>query len=189
MRNLFLLSLALLLLSGCSARTKYTVAVDIANYLSSSNKSGNIPVAATPSTVIVPSNDKAGQSVPLPKQDVIEDAKLNVKVDLSNSSSGTELMTGTLEVRMGPDGDTDITDNSGGDFALSTTNISIAPSQSQTVPLDIVLNATANPAAFSLIKNGKFRIAFILKVTSPGGAYNLKQARISVTGRPFALIQ
>lgn len=186
MRNLLFLSLALLLLSGCGARTKYTVVVDMANYLSS--KSGNIPTAATDSTIIVPNNDKAGLLVPLPKQDVIEDARLNVKVTLQNT--GASNMSGKLEVRMAPSSDSsDITDGAGGDFALTNIDVLVTPGSSQVVPLDLVINATANPNAFSLIKNGQFRMAFKLTVSSPGGTFSLNQARISVTGRPFALIQ
>lgn len=190
MRNLFLLSLALLLLSGCSARTRYTVVVDMANYLTS--KSGSFPNVSTNSTVIVPNNDKAGLLVPLPKQDVIEDARLNVKVGLTNTGSSD--MTGSLEVRVAPTSDSsDITDGTGGDFQLINTNISIPVGQSQVIPLDLVLNASApDPAsrdAFNLIKNGQFRILFKISANASGGTYALSQARISVTGRPFALIQ
>lgn len=184
MRTLLLFSLALLLLTGCSARTRYTVVVDAANYIS--NKSGSIPTAATESTVLVPDNKKEGQPISLPKQDVVEEAKLNVKAALSNTGSSD--MTGSLEVRLSDYNDTDLTDGNS-DFSLSKVTIAIPPGNSQTVLLDAVINSTQNANALKLIQGGSFRMVFILKVTSPGGTYTLTQARISVTGRPFALIQ
>lgn len=183
MRKLTFLLLALALLAGCSSRTRYTINTDLVGFIPASTRSNSFPSGSA--TLIVPS--EAGQQIPSPQLDIIESGLITVKVNITNT--GTTPLTGSFEIRMGLSSDTNINDNSGGDFALGTTTLNIPPGAPDSVMLNLPLSQTENKNALDLIKKGSFRTALKLTVNSSGGTYSIQQAQVSITGRPFAVIK
>lgn len=98
-------------------------------------------------------------------------------------------MTGSYEIRLAPESDTNLNDNSGGDVGLGRTSFNVAAGQSQSIASSVNLDATQNSAAFNIIKSGSFRVAIRVEVNSNGGRFDLTAAQATVIGRPFALIK
>lgn len=98
-------------------------------------------------------------------------------------------MTGSYEIRLAPESDNNLNDNSGGDVGLGSNSFNVAAGQSQSIATSVNLSATDNSAAFNIIKSGSFRIAIRVEVNSNGGRFNLTTAQVTVIGRPFALIK
>ncbi|GEM87819.1 hypothetical protein [Meiothermus granaticius] len=182
MRTFAVVLLILALATGCSSRTRYTLNTDLVGFIPASTRSNSFPAGSA--TLIVPS--EAGQLVPSPQLDIIESGRIVAKVSIQNT--GLTPLSGSFEIRLGPGSDSNINDNSGGDFALGTTSFSVAAGSVDTVNLNLPLNQTENKAALDLIKKGSFRIALKLTLASSGGTYSIQQALVSVTGRPFAII-
>lgn len=183
MPQLILVTL-LLFLAGCSAATRYTTNVNVLSFIPQSQRSLNIPPGSY--TGVYPSSQ--GQLVPLPiNLDILERGQIDIKGSLT--STGTIGMSGDYEIRLAPQSDTDLNDNSGGDLGLGTTSFTVPAGGSQAISTTINLSANENPAAFNIIKSGSFRIAIRITVNGDGGRFELTEAKVRLTGRPFALIK
>ncbi len=174
----------LLLLAGCSAATRYTINVNVLSFIPQNQRSLNIPTGYY--LVVYPSLE--GQQVPLPiSLDILERGQLSIQGSLSNT--GAISMTGSYEVRIAPESDTNLNDNAGGDVGLGSTSFNVAPGRTEAISTTIQLSATQNSAAFNILKSGSFRIAVRVETNSNGGRFDLSSARVSLTGRPFALVR
>jgi len=174
----------LLLLAGCSASTRYTINVNVLSFIPQSQRSLNIPTGYY--LVVYPGLE--GQLVPLPLSlDILEGGQITIQGTATNT--GSIPMSGNYEIRLAPESDTNLGDNSGGDVGVGKTNFSVAAGQSQAISTTVTLSATENSAAFNIIKSGSFRIAIRVEVNSNGGRFDLTTARVKVTGRPFAVIK
>jgi len=174
----------LLLLAGCSASTRYIINVDILSFIPQGQRSLSIPAGLY--RELYPSPQ--GQLVPLPLSlDILEGGQITIQGTLTNT--GSILMSGNYEIRLAPESDTNLGDNSGGDVGLGRTSFSVAAGQSQAISTTVTLSATENSAAFNIIKSGSFRIAIRVEVNSNGGRFDLTTAGAKVTGRPFAVIK
>ncbi len=174
----------LLLLAGCSAATRYTINVNVLSFIPQNQRSLNIPTGYY--LVVYPSLE--GQQVPLPiSLDILERGQLSIQGSLTNTGAIT--MTGNYEVRIAPESDTNLNDNTGGDVGLGSTSFNVAPGGTQAINTNIQLSATQNSAAFNILKSGSFRIAVRVETNSNGGRFDLSSARVSLTGRPFALVR
>jgi hypothetical protein len=119
--------------------------------------------------------------------DILEQGQISIQGRLTNT--GATPMNGSYEIRLAPDSDTNLNDNSGGDVGLGSTNFSVAAGQSSNINTTVQLSASQNSAAYNIIKSGSFRIALKVEANSNGGLFELTGARVSVTGRPFAVIK
>lgn len=174
----------LLLLAGCSASTRYTINVNVLSFIPPSQRSLNIPTGYY--LVIYPGLE--GQLVPLPMSlDILERGQIAIQGTLTNT--GSIPMVGNYEIRLAPESDTNLGDNTGGDVGLGRTNFNVAAGQSQSISTTIDLSAQENSAAFNIIKSGSFRIAIRVEANSNGGRFDLTTAGVRVTGRPFAVIK
>ena len=176
------LATVLLFLAACSAATRYTVQVDVFK----GQLSFEIP--DVPFQGVFP--EPAGQPVRLfVSPDILERAEISIKVSLENTSDSTPL-SGSYEIRLAPENDTDLTDNAGGDVGLGRTSFNVPAGQKQPISTTVSLSASENSTAFNIIKSGSFRIAIRVEVNSSGGGrFELTEAQVKVTGRPFALIK
>ncbi|AWR86218.1 hypothetical protein [Meiothermus taiwanensis] len=177
-------ALLLLLLAGCSASTRYTFQFNILSFIPENQRSLNIPSGYY--LAVYPGLE--GQRVPLPiTLDILERGQLTIQGSLVNN--GSIPMTGSYEIRLAPESDNNLNDNSGGDVGLGSNSFNVAAGQSQSIATSVNLSATDNSAAFNIIKSGSFRIAIRVEVNSNGGRFNLTTAQVTVIGRPFALIK
>lgn len=179
-----IITLLLLLLVGCSASTRYTFKFDILSFIPQNQRSLNIPSGYYP--VVYPGLE--GQLVPLPiALDILERGQISIQGSLTNT--GAIPMTGSYEIRLAPESDTNLNDNSGGDVGLGNTSFNVAAGQSQNISTTVSLSASENSVAFNIIKSGSFRIAIRVEANSNGGRFDLSAAEAKVTGRPFAVIK
>ncbi len=177
-------ALLLLLLTGCSASTRYNFKFDILSFIPQNQRSLNIPSGYY--LAVYPNLE--GQLVPLPiSLDILERGQIAIQGSLVNT--GSIPMTGSYEIRLAPESDTNLNDNSGGDVGLGRTSFNVAAGQSQSIASSVNLSATQNSAAFNIIKSGSFRVAIRVEVNSNGGRFDLTAAQATVIGRPFALIK
>lgn len=176
----------LLLLAGCSAATRYTINVNVLSFIPQNQRSLNIPSGS--GSLLFPGADQEGLLVPLPIQlDILERGQILVVANLTNTGSST--FNGSYELRLAPENDTNVNDNSGGDFGLGAGSFSVPVGSSQEISINLILSDTQNKNALDLIKGGSFRVAIRVGASSSGGTLALSQGRISVTGRPFAIIK
>lgn len=183
MPRLILVTL-LLFLAACSAATRYTVKVDVLSFIPKDQRSLDIPTVYY--TVVYP--DPAGQSVPLPIDlDILERGQISIRASIANT--GSTPMSGNYEIRLAPESDTNLNDNTGGDVGLGSTSFNVPAGQNQPISTTVSLSANENSAAFNIIKSGSFRIAIRLEINSDGGRFELTEAQVKVTGRPFAVIK
>ncbi len=174
----------LLLLAGCSATTRYTINVNVLSFIPQNQRSLNIPTGFY--LVVYPGLE--GQLVPLPLSlDILERGQIAIRGNLTNT--GAIPMTGNYEIRLGPESDTNLNDNAGGDVGLGSTSFTVAPGETQTISTTLILSASENNAAYNIIKSGSFRIAIRVEANSNGGRFELTSAQVKLTGRPFALIK
>lgn len=174
----------LLLLAGCSASTRYIINVNVLSFIPQNQRSLNIPTGYY--LVIYPGLE--GQLVPLPMSlDILESGQIEIKGTLTNTGSIT--MSGNYEIRLAPESDTNLDNNSGGDVGLGRTVFNVDVGQSRPISTTVNLSATENSAAFNIIKSGSFRIAIRVEANSNGGRFVLTTAGVRVTGRPFAIIK
>lgn len=186
MKKLLAISLMALALAGCSAATRYNVSVNIASLIPEAQRSQSF--GSTTQNLVFPTSGSGGFLVPLPALEIVEGGRISGTVRLTNT--GNTNFTGSYAMRMAPPGDTDISDNQGGDFSLDATSFDLAPGATQDLPINIQISPTVNANALQLIQrqNG-FRMALRINVTSTGGSVTLSAARVSVTARPFAAIK
>lgn len=173
----------ILLLTACSAATRYVINVNILSFIPQNQRSINIPTGYY--LAVYPG--LAGQLVPLPSLDILERGQIAIQGSVTNT--GTLPLTGSYEIRLAPESDTNLNDNSGGDVGLGSTSLNVAAGQSQSIETTILLSASQNSTAFDIIKSGSFRIAIRVEVNSNGGRFDLTGARVSVSGRPFAVVK
>lgn len=174
----------LLFLAACSAATRYTVKADVLSFIPQNQRSLNIPTGYY--LVVYP--DLAGQSVPLPiSLDILERGQISIRASITNT--GSIPMSGNYEIRLAPESDTNLNDNTGGDVGLGSTSFNVAAGQNQPISTTVSLSANENSTAFNIIKSGSFRIAIRVEVNSSGGRFDLAEAQVKVTGRPFAVIK
>ncbi|MCS7194476.1 MAG: hypothetical protein NZ849_06130 [Meiothermus sp.] len=186
MRKLILLFSVLLLLAGCSAATRYNVNVNVLSFVPAHQRTLSIPSGS--GTFFFPGSSFEGQVVSVPTVvDVIERAQLVVRASVTNT--GSTNFSGNLELRLAPVGDTNLVDNNGGDLGIGYTSLTIPPGQTQNLTIDLTLNANQNQAAFNIVKSGNFRIGVRVGATSTGGILAFTEARVALTGRPFAFFK
>jgi hypothetical protein len=174
----------ILLLAGCSAATRYTLNVNILSFIPQNQRSLNIPTGFY--LVVYPSLE--GQLVPLPLSlDILERGHISTRGSLTNT--GAIPMTGNYEIRLGPESDTNLNDNVGGDVGLGSTSFAVAPGQTQPISTTLNLSVSENSTAYNIIKSGSFRIAIRVEANSNGGRFELTSAQVKLIGRPFALIK
>ncbi|GIW32685.1 hypothetical protein [Meiothermus sp.] len=174
----------ILLLAACSAATRYVIDVNVLSFIPQNQRSITIPTGYY--LAVYPGLE--GQLVPLPLSlDILERGQIAVQASVTNT--GTLPLTGSYEIRLAPESDTNLNDNSGGDVGLGSTSLNVAAGQSQSIETTIQLSTNQNSTAFNIIKSGSFRIAIRVEVNSSGGRFDLTGARVSVTGRPFAVIK
>lgn len=173
----------LLFLAACSAATRYTVKVDVLSFIPQNQRSLNIPAGNY--SAVLP--DSAGQLVPRISLDILERGQISIRASITNT--GSIPMSGNYEIRLAPEGDTNLNDNTGGDMGLGSTSFNVAAGQNQPISTMVSLSANENSAAFNIIKSGSFRIAIQVQVNSNGGRFDLAEAQVKVTSRPFAVIR
>ncbi|MGQ9735417.1 MAG: hypothetical protein ACUVUP_02345 [Thermaceae bacterium] len=181
---------ALALLAGCSAKTRYTIQVDVLSFIPKNNRGFDLPSGQLSATI---PSDRSGQLVQWPSsgqvQNALERGRIVVEGRLKNTGS-TDL-TVDYEIRLAPEGDANLTDNQG-DFVPEggSKKLSLVSGREETLSLDITLSSDQNSRAFNLIKSGSFRIlSQIKKYEGDGGRVDLEKAEVSLTVRPSALLE
>lgn len=180
-RTLFLASLALIL-AACSGHTVHRVEVDLLSFVPEANRRGTLDLAQA--EVRVP-DDPAGQEILVPGAEALEDGRIALRVTLRNT--GTLPTDLTLEVRAGPQGDTDLYDDNGGDFVVKSSSLSLAPGESG--PLEAEVSVQPGSPLYNLIKGGAFRLGARVQIGSGDRVeYTLEQAEVVLRLRLFKLI-
>lgn len=110
MKRLFLLGGLFLALAACSGHTVHRLEVDFLSFVPQADRSGELMANAD---VKFP-DDPAGQPIPVPGAEALLDGQVQVRAEVANT--GTLPATLDLEVRMGPESDTNLYDNTGGDL-------------------------------------------------------------------------
>ncbi|RDI96532.1 hypothetical protein DV704_01570 [Meiothermus sp. QL-1] len=181
-----LLFLPLLLLAACSAATRYNVNVDVLSFVPQNQRTLSIPSGSF--TGFAPGSNFEGQAVSVPVAlDIVERGRILLQASVTNT--GATPMTGSVELRLAPASDTNLVDNNGGDIGLGNTNVNIPPGQTQTLVIDLTLSSSQNQNAFNIVKTGNFRVGVRAGFNSNGGNLVLNEARIILTGRPFAFLR
>jgi hypothetical protein len=183
----------LLMLLGCSGRTVTEVNVDGVSLLKATGEELKVQLQAGLSgNIFIPGEPPgSGQTIPLPKLDVIESSNTQLEVQLTGGSSGTPNTVG-VEVRLAPSNDSGtMFDDQGGDLSLisqASTTTTVAAGQTKTIAVNLNLPSD-NPAALSIIKGGDFK--FALRASATGGnqiTFELTKLNLSVRGKLFRLI-
>ncbi len=181
------LALALiLLLAGCSAATRYTINVNVLSFIPQSQRTLSIPPGS--GSLLFPGANQEGLLVPLPiKLDILERGQILVVASLTNT--GSSVFSGSYELRLAPENDTNVNDNAGGDIGLGAGSFNVPVGSTQEISINLSLSDTQNKNALDIIRTGSFRVAIRVGASSSGGNLTLNQGRISVTGRPFAVLK
>ncbi|MCS7068226.1 MAG: hypothetical protein N2Z75_06225 [Meiothermus sp.] len=178
--------LFILLLAGCSAATRYTINVNVLSFIPQNQRTLTIPSGS--GSLLFPGANQEGLLVPLPIQlDILERGQILVIANLTNTGDST--FSGNYELRLAPENDSNVNDNSGGDFGVGAGNFSVPVGTSREITINLTLSDTQNKNALDLIRRGSFRVAIRIGASSSGGTLTLNQGRISATGRPFAVIK
>ncbi len=176
----------LLLLAGCSAATRYTINVNILSFIPQNQRTLSIPSGS--GSLLFPGANQEGLLVPLPiRLDILERGQISVTATLNNT--GNSAFSGSYELRLAPESDTNVNDNAGGDIGLGAGSFSVPVGGTQEISINLTLSDAQNKNALDIIKGGAFRVAIRVGASSSGGTLTLNQGRISVTGRPFAVIK
>lgn len=181
MHRLALIAL-ILLLAGCSAATRYTINLDFLSFVPVDQRTLAIPSGTA---LLLPGPE--GQLVPLTRLDILERGQILVSARLTNT--GGAPLRGSLQVRLAPEHDTNLGDNAGGDTGLDAGSFDVPAGGEQQISIDLVLSETQNREALNIIRGGSFRVAIRAEASGDGGRLALNQGRVSVTGRPFALVR
>lgn len=191
MRRIPILVALALLLAACSGHTLTTVRVNVLSYIPSAYRSGQLDLATA--TLFLPDddgdgtygNDPDGLALDLPSLDVLEKARLEVRLSLKNTGSAQASVS--LEVHLAPPGDSFIYDGSQ-DYTVLSDSVDLAPGEEKPLALELTLDeATPNPA-FDLLKTGKFRVGLKVSLSGDTVSYTLEKASVSLSGRLFRLI-
>jgi len=181
-KRLFFLASLALALAACSGHTVHRVEVDLLSFVPQGSRSGTLSL--TQAEVRLP-DDPAGQEIRVPGAEALEDGRIALQVRLQNT--GTLPADLTLEVRAGPEGESDLYDGTGGDFAVKTASLTLNPGQAGT--LDGSLAIGPGDPLYNLIKTGAFRLgARIRGNRGDQVGYTLNQAEVVLRLRLFNLI-
>lgn len=184
MPRLALIALILLLV-GCSAATRYVINVNVLSFIPQNQRTLTIPSGS--GSLLFPGANQEGLLVPLPIQlDILERGQILIVASLTNTGSST--FSGSYELRLAPANDTNVNDNAGGDIGLGVGSFDVPPGSTQEISINLTLSDSQNSNALNIIKSGAFRVAIRVGASSSGGTLTLNQGRISVAGRPFAVI-
>ncbi len=176
----------ILLLAGCSAATRYVINVNVLSFIPQNQRTLTIPSGS--GSLLFPGANQEGLLVPLPIQlDILERGQILVVASLTNTGSST--FSGSYELRLAPENDTNVNDNAGGDIGLGASSFNVPVGGTQEISINLTLSDTQNKNALDIIKRGTFRVAIRVGASSSGGTLALNQGRVSVTGRPFAIIK
>lgn len=171
-----------LLLGACSGHTVYRLEVDVLSLIPQDQRAGSLNLAQGEARL---PDDPAGRLVQLPEVagKTVEGGKLTLRIRLRNTG-GTPL-SGKVEVRLGPQGDNDLYDGSGGDLAWATADVNLGLGEEQSLSLTPELAG----AALDQVQQGPFRIG--LRVVIQSGTaleYSLEEAGLTLRLRPFKAI-
>lgn len=190
MRPTLLLPL-LLAAAACSGHTVTTVRFDLASLVPAANQSGSLSL--TNATLYLPDddgdnlygNDLNGVALNLPRLDLIEAARLKVRLNLTNTGSAPASIS--VEAHVAPSNDNNIYDGSS-DYTVLTGSVNLAPGESKSLELTALLDSNNQAQALGLIRGGAFRAGLKLSLSGDQVAYRLQEAWISASGRLFRLI-
>jgi hypothetical protein len=175
-----------LLLVGCSAATRYIINVNILSFIPQNQRTLTIPAGS--GSLLFPGANQEGLLVPLPlRLDILERGQILVVANLTNT--GNTAFSGSYELRLAPENDTNVNDNTGGDIGLGAGSFNVPVGGTQEISINLALSDTQNRHALDIIRGGAFRVAIRVGASSSGGTLALGQGRISVTGRPFAVVK
>ncbi|MFN4074232.1 MAG: hypothetical protein ACK4G4_12580 [Thermus sp.] len=181
MKRLALL-LSSLVLAACSGHTIHRVEVDLLSFIPQDQRQGELNLLAT-AQVFFP-DDLAGQLVEVPGSEALVEGKLGLQVALKNT--GTLPSTLNLEVRLGPESDTNLYDGQGGDYAAIQQSVYLNLGEEKAVTL--LLYIQPDTQAFDLIKSGRFRIGARLNLAGDKVQYTLTEAEVVLRLKLFDLI-
>jgi hypothetical protein len=175
-----------LLLAGCSASTRYTLNVSLITFVAPDQRI--LTITPGSGSLLFPGNRPEGLLVPLPSRlDILERGQALVVVTLTNT--GNSEFSGTYELRLAPASDTNVNDNAGGDTGLGSDSFNVPVGSTQEVTINIAMSDAQHASALEIIRGGAFRVAIRIGASSSGGTLALNQGRVSVSGRPFAVIR
>ena len=186
--NRLLLILLLVLLGACSAKTRYTINVDLASFLPEGQRKGTLNLI-TSGSLIFP--DSSSATVPLPSLNLkaIDKAGIELALVVSNNSGTTSF---SYELYIAPESDQSVGDGQGGEFKLGSEVVNLASGErNRTVTTSIVLSQTQNSGVYDLISKGG-NIKYAIKLTSTTALnldYDLKTAKLGITVRPLGFLQ
>lgn len=180
MKRALLLSGLLLTLAACSGHTVHRLDVDLLSFVPPGNRTGTLDVTQT--SIQVP-DDPAGQEVPVPGAEALVDGRISLRVGLTNT--GTLPANVDLEVRMGPNDDTDLYDGNR-DIQVKRASIALNPGESGS--LDLSVDLQPGDPAYDLVKAGSFRIGARLSLSGDRVQYTLEQAEVVLRLKLFNLI-
>lgn len=181
MKRPLMLAALLLALAACSGHTVHRIEVDFLSFVPEANRSGTLDL--TTAQVQVP-DDPAGQLVPVPGAEALLEGKVRVKAEVANT--GTLPAQVDLEVRMGPEGDTNLYDDTDGDLEAKRVSLTLDPGATGT--LDLTLDLAPGNPAFDLVKAGSFRIGARLNLSGEKVDYTLTQGEVALRLKLFNLI-
>ncbi len=175
----------ILLLAGCTAGTRYTININVLSFVPQDQRTLNIPAGS--GSLLFPGANQEGQLVPLPTRlDLLERGQIRVAARLQNTGSTPLLVN--YELRLAPESDTNLGDNSGGDIGVGNGSANVPVGGTQAININLTLSDSENKNALDIIRAGAFRVAVRVGSSGSGGNLTLEQGEIQVTGRPFALI-
>ncbi|GGN01998.1 hypothetical protein GCM10007092_15280 [Thermus composti] len=167
-------------LAACSGHTVHRVEVDLLSFVPEADRSGELVGLGE---LRIP-DDPAGQPVPVPGAEALLDGRIAFEAALENT--GTTPATLDLEVRMAPEGDTDLYDGSGGDLQVAQQSLTLGPGEKGTLRLNHELRP--GDPAFDLVKGGNFRIGARLTLSGDQVSYTLTQGEVVLRLKLFNLI-
>lgn len=182
-----LLVLLLIGLAACSAKTRYTLSVDLASFLPAGQRAGTLNLI-TSGSVIFPDSSS---SVPLPSLNLkaIEKASVELALVVSNNSGTTSF---SYELYIAPASDTNVGDGQGGEFKVGSEVVNLAAGeQNRSIVTNVALSQTQNGGAYTLIAQGG-SIKYAIKLTSTTALnldYELTTAKLGITVRPLGFLQ
>jgi hypothetical protein len=107
-----------------------------------------------------------------------------VQAELENT--GTLPASLSLDVRLAPQGDTNLYDDENGDIQVGSSTLSLDPGQKG--PLGLNLTLKAGDPGYDLVKSGNFRVGARMSLSKGQVTYQLTQAEVVLRLKLFNLI-